>query len=82
MLVHDVQINTQYKRLLQRDAIDVEDLALGTRGVIKTTTTKPIAVYKDDGGEVHGLSALCTHFAGSRKLERCGEELGLPGQWQ
>ena len=64
MLMHDVQINTQYERLVQSDVTDIEDLAPGTGGVIKPTTKMPIAVYKDDGGEAHRLSALCPHLQG------------------
>lgn len=64
MLAHDVQINTQYKRFLQSDVDDIEDLASGTGGVLNPTTKKPLAVYKDDKGEVHRFSALCPHLQG------------------
>lgn len=64
MLSHDVQINTQYKRFLQTDIADIEDLKPGTGGVLNTKTTNPKAVYKDEGGEVHEFSALCPHLKG------------------
>lgn len=64
MLTHDVQINTQYKRFLQSDIADIEDLAPGTGGIVNTTAKKPVAVYKDDAGKVHRLSALCPHLQG------------------
>ena len=64
MITHDVQINTQYKRFLQSDISDIEDLALGTGGVMNATAKMPIAVYKDDAGKVHRLSALCPHLQG------------------
>ena len=64
MLTHDVQINTQYKRFLQSDIADIEDLAPGTGGIVNATAKKPVAVYKDDAGKVHRLSALCPHLQG------------------
>lgn len=64
MLTHDVQINTQYKRYAQSDIADIEDLALGSGGIINPTAKKPVAVYKDDEGKVHRLSAVCPHLQG------------------
>ena len=64
MIAHDVQINAQYKRFLQSDISDIEDLAAGTGGVLNGKTSKPIAIYKDDGGNVHKFSALCPHMKG------------------
>ncbi|KAK3178841.1 hypothetical protein OEA41_000978 [Lepraria neglecta] len=64
MLAHDLQINSQYKRFLQSDIADIEDLAPRTGGVIHPTTKAPVAVYKDDDGKVHRLSALCPHLQG------------------
>lgn len=64
MLAHDVQINLQYKRFLESDIQDIEDLAPGTGGVLNPTTSLPIAVYKDDQGNVTKLSALCPHLKG------------------
>ncbi|KAL9097636.1 MAG: hypothetical protein Q9163_006337 [Psora crenata] len=63
-LTHDIQINTQYKRFLQSDIVDIEDLAPGTGGVLNPTFKKPVAVYKDDQGQVHQFSALCPHLHG------------------
>lgn len=64
MLSHDVQINTQYKRFLQSDIKDIEDLIPGEGGVLNPTTHKPLAVYKDEGGQVHKFSAVCPHLKG------------------
>jgi len=64
MLAHDAQVNTQYKRFLQTDITDVEDLGLDKGGVLNTKTSKPIAVYKDENGKVHRMSALCPHLHG------------------
>lgn len=64
MISHDVQINAQYKRFLQSDIEDIEDLAPGDGGVLNTIGKKPLAVYKDDGGQVHKFSALCPHMKG------------------
>ncbi|KAF2243990.1 FAD dependent oxidoreductase [Trematosphaeria pertusa] len=64
MITHDVQINTQYKRFTQSDIKDIEDLVPGEGGVLNPTASKPMAVYKDDGGQVHKFSALCPHMKG------------------
>lgn len=64
MLQHDVQINAQYKRFLQSDISDIEDLARGKGGVLNATGKKPIAVYKDEQGNVIRRSALCPHLGG------------------
>lgn len=64
MVSHDIQINTQYKRLLQTDITDIEDLAPGSGGVLNTGLSKPIAVFKDEGGKVVKMSALCPHMKG------------------
>lgn len=64
MVSHDLQINAQYKRFLQSDISDIEDLAPGTGGVLNPKTSKPIAVYKDGDGTVSKFSALCPHLKG------------------
>ncbi|RAL11229.1 FAD-dependent oxidoreductase [Aspergillus homomorphus CBS 101889] len=62
MLKHDIQINAQYKRWMQSDIKDIEDLAPCTGGVMKENPAKPIAVYKDDQGKAHKFSAICPHM--------------------
>ncbi|KAK3939605.1 putative Rieske 2Fe-2S iron-sulfur protein YhfW [Diplogelasinospora grovesii] len=64
MISHDAQINTQYKRLLQSDITDIEDLVPGSGGDLNPKTSKPVAVYKDENGKVHTFSALCPHMKG------------------
>jgi glycine/D-amino acid oxidase-like deaminating enzyme/nitrite reductase/ring-hydroxylating ferredoxin subunit len=65
MLAHDIQINMQYKRFLQSDIQDIEDLVPGTGGVLnRKILSTPTAVYKDDSGVVHQFSALCPHMKG------------------
>lgn len=64
MIGHDLQINTQYKRFLQSDIQDIEDLPNGSGGVLNSKTSKPIAVYKDESGNVTQYSALCPHLKG------------------
>ena len=64
MVAHDVQINSQYKRFVQSDVDDIEDIARGTGGVLNPKTSKPIAVHKDDDGTVHKFSALCPDMKG------------------
>jgi len=64
MLSHDLQINAQYKRFLETDITDIEDLVPGEGGVLNSKTNKPLAVYKDEGGQIHKFSALCPHMKG------------------
>ncbi|KAK0624423.1 FAD dependent oxidoreductase-domain-containing protein [Immersiella caudata] len=64
LISHDIQINTQYKRFLQTDITDIEDLVPGSGGVLNTATSKPLAVYKNENGKVHKYSALCPHLKG------------------
>ncbi|GME35106.1 FAD dependent oxidoreductase [Neofusicoccum parvum] len=64
MLAHDTQINIQYKRFLQSDIQDIEDLGKGEGGVLNWRTSKPLAVYKDETGQVHKFSAFCPHLKG------------------
>ncbi|KAI2641557.1 DAO-domain-containing protein [Hypomontagnella submonticulosa] len=62
MIQNDMQVNAQYKRLLQSDITDIEDLKPGCGGVLNPTMSKPIAVYKDENGEITKMSALCPHM--------------------
>lgn len=64
MVEHDVQVNMQYKRFLESDITDIEDLVPGSGGVLNPKTSKPIAVYKDEDGKVTKMSALCPHLKG------------------
>ncbi|KAI1477980.1 DAO-domain-containing protein [Daldinia eschscholtzii] len=64
MIQNDLQVNLQYKRLLQSDIQDIEDLKPGCGGVLNPTASKPIAVYKDENGNVTKMSALCPHMGG------------------
>jgi glycine/D-amino acid oxidase-like deaminating enzyme/nitrite reductase/ring-hydroxylating ferredoxin subunit len=64
MVGHDVQINAQYKRFAQTDIQDIEDLVPGEGGVLNKGLSKPIAVYKDENGNVKKFSALCPHLHG------------------
>jgi glycine/D-amino acid oxidase-like deaminating enzyme/nitrite reductase/ring-hydroxylating ferredoxin subunit len=64
MIGHDLQVNAQYKRYLQSDIDDIEDLAPGSGGVLNKGLSKPIAVYKSEDGEVVKMSAVCPHLKG------------------
>lgn len=64
MVGHDMQINTQYKRYLQSDIEDIEDLAKGEGGMLNSASGHPVAVYKDEGGKTHEYSAVCPHMKG------------------
>ena len=71
ILAHDLQINSQFKRWLQSDITDIEDLAPGHGGVLNAKLSKPIAVYKTEDGEVRKLSAVCPHLKGMLMCVSC-----------
>jgi Rieske Fe-S protein len=59
------EMDNQYKRFLQSDIADIEDLAKREGGVMNNSKTgKPTAIYKDDDGKTHSFSALCPHMKG------------------
>ncbi|KAI9149125.1 putative Rieske 2Fe-2S iron-sulfur protein YhfW [Paramyrothecium foliicola] len=64
MITHDLQVNAQYKRFAQSDITDIEDLIPGSGGVMKAGPLDPVAVYKDENGNVTKMSALCPHLKG------------------
>jgi len=64
VVVHGIQVNTKYKRLLQSDIQDIEDLTPGCGGVLNPTLSKPTAIYKADDGTITKMSALCPHMQG------------------
>ena len=78
LITHAVQINTQYKRFLQSDIADIEDLAPGSGGVLNSGMSKPLAVYKDGEGKVSKFSALCPHLQGVVCWNRTEESWDCP----
>ena len=64
LIGHDAQVNAQYKRLLQTDIVDIEDVSPGSGGVLNVGLSKPVAVFKGEDGEVVRMSALCPHMKG------------------
>ena len=64
MVAHDLRINAQYKRSLEGDMDDIEDLAKEAGGVLNSKTSEPIAFSKDGDGGVHKFSALCPDMKG------------------
>ncbi|CAF9936108.1 MAG: hypothetical protein HETSPECPRED_010015 [Heterodermia speciosa] len=55
LATHDLPINAQYKRFLQNDINDIEDLATGSGGVLnpKTSTPKTEVAYTNSPPYVH-----------------------------
>jgi nitrite reductase/ring-hydroxylating ferredoxin subunit len=49
---------------LQCDIRDIEDLAQNSGGVMHNGLAgqQPVAVYKDEKGKAHELSAVCPHM--------------------
>ncbi|KAH7305477.1 FAD dependent oxidoreductase [Stachybotrys elegans] len=64
MIKHDIQINAQYKKYLQPDIKDIEDLVPGSGGIMNTAPLNPVAVYKDENGKITKMNALCPHMKG------------------
>ena len=69
LVAHDLQINAQYKRLLQSDIADIEDLVPGSGGVLN-----PVSTFCVFGGVVADLNRKrrnqlrCTRV----RMARCG----------
>jgi Rieske Fe-S protein len=58
----NVNVAAQYTDLVTPGEIEsVEEVARGEGAVLRDGLTK-IAVYRDDGGKVHRLSAICKHL--------------------
>jgi glycine/D-amino acid oxidase-like deaminating enzyme/nitrite reductase/ring-hydroxylating ferredoxin subunit len=49
-------------RIASRDRIEAADLRPGSGGVVSLNGEK-VAAYRDDGGQIHAVSAVCTHLA-------------------
>jgi len=61
---HAVEMQTHYANWLKGSEVrDIEDLQLCSGAVIKRGL-KPVAVYKDENGKVHEMSAICPHLYG------------------
>src|SRR5205807_8120841 len=59
---HNVDVVMQYaKGYLAPDMASVEDIPLGEGRVIRRGTSK-IAAYRDEEGQLHEKSAVCTHL--------------------
>ncbi|KAK5997719.1 Putative Rieske 2Fe-2S iron-sulfur YhfW-like protein [Cladobotryum mycophilum] len=66
MIANDIQVNTQYKRFLESDIQDIEDLTPGTGGILNKPSLgqMPTAIYRDENGKTIKMSALCPHLKG------------------
>ena len=65
ILKHSVQANSHYRRYLQSDIKDIEDLAADAGGVLhENLASTPVAVYKDGSGHTYRYSAICPHMKG------------------
>lgn len=65
ILEHGIQANSHYRRYLQSDIEDIEDLAADAGGVLhEHLTSTPVAVHKDGGGQTYRYSAICPHMKG------------------
>lgn len=64
MLMHDIDINMQFKDYLTAgDITDIEELGNGCGAIIRRGFRK-YAVYKDEDGTVYEQSAVCPHLGG------------------
>ncbi len=58
----NLNVAKQYKDYLRDDeAVDIESILPGT-GAVVTKDKKRIAAYRDEAGELHQCSAICTHL--------------------
>ena len=64
MVMHDLQVNSQFKRWLQSDIEDIGKLPKNEGGILNPKLKSPVAVYKDENGNVSSYSAICPHLKG------------------
>jgi glycine/D-amino acid oxidase-like deaminating enzyme/nitrite reductase/ring-hydroxylating ferredoxin subunit len=58
----NINVAAQYTDLLTPGEVDsVDEISVGEGAVIREGMSK-IAVFKDKGGEIHKMSAICTHL--------------------
>jgi glycine/D-amino acid oxidase-like deaminating enzyme/nitrite reductase/ring-hydroxylating ferredoxin subunit len=58
----NINVAAQYTDLVTPgDVASVDEIALGEGAVIRKGMSK-VAVYKDEGGKVHSVSAICVHL--------------------
>jgi len=63
-ITENIHTQLQYKSWFTgSDVNDMEDIAKGEGAVIRKGLSK-VAVYRDDDGELHTRSAVCTHLGG------------------
>ncbi|GAW20517.1 hypothetical protein ANO14919_100230 [Xylariales sp. No.14919] len=62
MLAYDVKANMQYERFSKSDIQDIEDLAPGCGGVLNPTASKPMAICKDENGQMAEMSTIRPHM--------------------
>ncbi len=64
MLKEDITANLAYADYLTPGSISSPDELSNGQGAIMQDGLRKIAVYKDEQGEVHKCSAICTHWKG------------------
>lgn len=78
MVSRDLEVNAQYKRLLQTDITNIEDLAPDAGAVLNPPAKKPLAVYRDDRGRATTMSAFCPHMKGAVCWNGTGKSFDWP----
>jgi glycine/D-amino acid oxidase-like deaminating enzyme len=76
--------NLTYRRWLNTDISDIEELAPCTGGVIRggpTKLGKPLAVYKDGEGGITKFSAVCPHMKGIVSWNNTEKSWDCPGEF-
>ncbi|KAF2223256.1 Rieske [2Fe-2S] iron-sulfur domain-containing protein [Elsinoe ampelina] len=68
----------QFKRWAQTDINDIEDPGRGEGGVLNKMGKKPLAVYKDEDGQVRTLRAICPHMMGVVCWNHAGKSWDCP----
>ena len=59
---HGVEMGSRYRRWLSRgDVKDIEDIPR-CEGAVITQGMRHVACWKDEGGAVHGFTAICPHL--------------------
>ncbi|XID74141.1 FAD-dependent oxidoreductase [Alkanindiges sp. WGS2144] len=64
MLKEDINANLQYADYLRPTTVKSADELVNGQGAVIQDGLRKIAVYKDEEGQLHQCSAICTHWKG------------------
>ncbi len=80
-LKENLDVAAQFTAYVTPGEISSVDELLPNTGAVVREGLKKVAVFRDEAGELHRRSAICTSPRLHRRLESLGFDLGLPLPW-